>query len=197
MTECAPLISYAPWNKHKTESCGKAVDTLEVKIDSDDPENIVGEIMVKGDNVMEGYYKNPEATELVLSKDGWLRTGDLGLIDENGAIFIKGRNKSMILGPSGKNIYPEEIESLINTRYLILESIVIEKDQKLIALVCPDQDKMKTKGIQQDELNKVFEKYRKKVNKRLPDHVNISKFELHIEEFEKTPKKSIKRFKYQ
>ena len=197
MTECAPLISYAPWNTHKPESCGKAVDTLEVKIDSDDPENIVGEIMVKGDNVMEGYYKNPEATEPVLNKDGWLRTGDLGLIDGNGAIFIKGRNKSMILGPSGKNIYPEEIESLINTRYLILESIVIEKDQKLIALICPDQDKMKTKGVQQDDLSVIFEKYRKKINKRLPDHVNISKFELHVEEFEKTPKKSIKRFKYQ
>ncbi|MEA1898075.1 MAG: long-chain fatty acid--CoA ligase, partial [Bacteroidota bacterium] len=102
-----------------------------------------------------------------------------------------------ILGPSGKNIYPEEIESLINTRYLILESIVIEKDKKLIALICPDTDKMKTKGVQQDELNVVFEKYRKKINKRLPDHVNISKFELHVEEFEKTPKKSIKRFKYQ
>ena len=197
MTECAPLISYAPWSAHKLESCGKAVDTLEVKIDSDEPGTIVGEIMVKGDNVMQGYYKNPEATKQVLNKDGWLRTGDLGLIDENGSIFIKGRNKSMILGPSGKNIYPEEIESLINTRYLILESIVIEKDQKLIALVCPDQEKMKTKGIEQDKLNGIFEKYRKKINKRLPDHVNIAKFELHIEEFDKTPKKSIKRFKYQ
>ena len=197
MTECAPLISYASWNTHKFESCGEAVDTLEVKIDSDDPETIVGEIMVKGDNVMEGYYKNPEATEQVLNKDGWLRTGDLGLIDGNGAIFIKGRNKSMILGSSGKNIYPEEIESLINTRYFILESIVIEKDQKLIALVCPDQDKIKTKGVKQDELNVILEKYRKKINKRLPDHANIAKFELHIEEFEKTPKKSIKRFKYQ
>jgi len=197
MTECAPLISYAPWNAHTLESCGKAVDTLEVKIDSDDPENIVGEILVKGDNVMEGYYKNPEATESVLNKDGWLRTGDLGLIDGNGAVFIKGRNKSMILGSSGKNIYPEEIESLINTRYFILESIVIEKDQKLIALVCPDQEKMKVKGVQQEKLKDILEKYRKKINKRLPDHVNIAKFELHIEEFDKTPKKSIKRFKYQ
>ncbi len=196
MTECAPLISYSSWREHEPESCGKAVDTLEVKIDSEDPVLVTGEIMVRGDNVMQGYYKNPEATGLVLSKDGWLRTGDLGIIDKEGNIYIKGRNKSMILGPSGKNIYPEEIESFINTKFLVLESIIVEREGKLIALMVPDRDKMKSKGIKDEDLKKKFEEYRIKLNKKLPSHVTIAGCEIYNEEFEKTPKKSIKRFKY-
>lgn len=197
MTECGPLISYASWKEKRPASCGKVVDTLEIKIDSPNQENIVGEIMVRGDNVMDGYYKNTEATESVLEKDGWLHTGDLGLIDKDGFIYIKGRSKSMILGPSGKNIYPEEIESIINTRYYILESVVVEKEGKLIALVCPDQERVKDKKLTPKKLEKKLEKYRVKINDKLPSHVSISKYILHEEEFEKTPKKSLKRFLYQ
>ncbi len=197
MTECGPLISYAPWNEAKAQSCGRVVDTLEVKIDSDDQQNKVGEIMVKGDNVMDGYYKNPEATKEVIDKDGWLHTGDLGVIDADGFIFIRGRNKSMILGPSGKNIYPEEIEAMINSRYYILESLVIEKDGQLVALICPDQERLKEKKGKKKTVEEIMEKYRLKLNKRFPSHVKISKFILHEEEFEKTPKKSLKRYLYQ
>ncbi len=197
MTECGPLISYSPWNNRRLASCGKVVDTLEVKIDSPDQENIVGEIMVRGDNVMDGYYKNKEATDEVLDKDGWLHTGDLGLIDNEGFIYIKGRSKSLILGPSGKNIYPEEIESEINTRYYILESLVIEKEGKLVALICPDQERLKAKKMSPEKFEQKLEKYRVKINGRLPSHVNISTYILHEEEFEKTPKKSLKRYKYQ
>lgn len=197
MTECGPLISYTPWNARQLETCGKVVDTLEVKIDSPDQENIVGEIMVKGENVMDGYYKNKEATEAVLDKDGWLHTGDLGVIDKEGFIYIKGRSKSMILGPSGKNIYPEEIESVINSRYYILESLVIEKENKLVALICPDQERLKAKKMTPEKLEKKLEDYRVKINSRLPSHVSIAKYVLHEEEFEKTPKRSLKRFKYQ
>lgn len=197
MTECGPLISYAPWKEAKAKSCGRVVDTLEVKIDSDDQQNKVGEIMVKGDNVMDGYYKNKEATEEVIDKDGWLHTGDLGVIDADGFIFIRGRNKSMILGPSGKNIYPEEIEAMINSRYYILESLVIEKDGQLVALICPDQERLKEKKGEKKKVEEIMEGYRLKLNKRFPTHVKISKFILHEEEFEKTPKKSLKRYLYQ
>lgn len=197
MTECGPLISYAPWKEAKAKSCGRVVDTLEIKIDSDDPQNKVGEIMVKGDNVMDGYYKNPEATEEVIDKDGWLHTGDLGVIDADGFIFIRGRNKSLILGPSGKNIYPEEIEAMINSRYFVLESLVIEKDGQLVALICPDQERLKGKKGKKKKVEEILEEYRTKLNKRFPSHVKISKFILHEEEFEKTPKKSLKRYLYQ
>ena len=197
MTECGPLISYAPWKEAKAKSCGRVVDTLEIKIDSDDPQNKVGEIMVKGDNVMDGYYKNQEATEEVIDKDGWLHTGDLGVIDADGFIFIRGRNKSLILGPSGKNIYPEEIEAMINSRYFVLESLVIEKDGQLVALICPDQERLKGKKGKKKKVEEILEEYRTKLNKRFPTHVKISKFILHEEEFEKTPKKSLKRYLYQ
>ncbi len=197
MTECGPLISYAPWKEAKAQSCGRVVDTLEIKIDSDDQQNKVGEIMVRGDNVMDGYYKNKEATEEVIDKDGWLHTGDLGVIDADGFIFIRGRNKSLILGPSGKNIYPEEIEAMINSRYFVLESLVIEKDGQLVALICPDQERLKTKKRKKKKVEKILEEYRLKLNKRFPSHVKISKFILHEEEFEKTPKKSLKRYLYQ
>ena len=197
MTECGPLISYAPWKEAKAQSCGRVVDTLEIKIDSDDQQNKVGEIMVRGDNVMDGYYKNKEATEEVIDKDGWLHTGDLGVIDSDGFIFIRGRNKSLILGPSGKNIYPEEIEAMINSRYFVLESLVIEKDGQLVALICPDQERLKEKKGKKKKVEEILEEYRLKLNKRFPSHVKISKFILHEEEFEKTPKKSLKRYLYQ
>jgi long-chain acyl-CoA synthetase len=197
MTECGPLISYAPWKEAKAGSCGRVVDTLEIKIDSDDPQNTVGEIMVKGDNVMDGYYKNQEATDQVIDKDGWLRTGDLGVIDTDGFIFIRGRNKSMILRPDGKNIYPEEIEAMINSRYYILESLVVERQGQLVALIYPDHERLKTKKVKENKIEEILEDYRKKLNKRFPAHVKIAKFVLHEEEFEKTPKKSLKRYLYQ
>ncbi len=196
MTECGPLVSYAPWTKTKIGSCGKAVDTLKVKIDSEDQQNIVGEILIKGENVMVGYYKNEEATKIAINNDGWLHTGDLGIIDNDGFIFIKGRSKSMILGPSGQNIYPEEIESIINNRACVAESIVVQRDNKLIALVYPDDDIVKNRGLSNDDMLKILEDYRIKLNAHLPSYMNISHFEIHSEPFEKTPKQSIKRFIY-
>jgi long-chain acyl-CoA synthetase len=196
MTECGPLVSYAPWHQAKTGSCGKAVDTLEVKIDSEDPQNVVGEILMKGENVMAGYYKNKEATKMAIDKEGWLHSGDLGIIDNDGFIFIKGRSKSMILGPSGQNIYPEEIESVINNRACVAESIVVQRNNKLVALVFPDEDVVKSRGMTQDDVLKKLEEYRIKLNTNLPAYMNISRFEIHPEPFEKTPKQSIKRFLY-
>ncbi len=196
MTECGPLVSYAPWYEAKLGSCGKAVDTLEVKIDSEDPQNIVGEILMKGENVMVGYYKNKEATKMAIDKDGWLHSGDLGIIDKDGYIFIKGRSKNMILGPSGQNIYPEEIESIINNRACVAESIVVQRNNKLVALVYPDEEVVKSRGMTYDDVLKKLEEYRKKLNTHLPAYMNISRFEIHEEPFEKTPKQSIKRFLY-
>jgi long-chain acyl-CoA synthetase len=191
------LISYAPWNKNKLGSCGRAVDTLEVKIDSEDQHNIVGEILVRGDNVMDGYYKNEEATKEVIDDEGWLHTGDLGVIDEDGFIFIRGRNKNMILGPSGKNIYPEEIESEINNCKYIQESLVVERSEKLVARVYPEQEKFKEMHSDKEKLEKLLKDYLKRLNKNLPAHVKISRFEIMDQEFEKTPKKSLKRYLYQ
>ena len=197
MTECGPLISYAPWDKNKLGSCGRPVDTLEVRIDSEDQQNIVGEILVRGDNVMEGYYKNEEATKEVIDDEGWLHTGDLGIVDEDGFIFIRGRNKNMILGPSGKNIYPEEIESEINNCMYIQESLVVERGDKLAALVYPEQEKFKELKRDKEKLQKILNDYLKRLNKKLPAHVKIARFEIMDEEFEKTPKKSLKRYLYQ
>ncbi len=196
MTECGPLISYSGWKTFKIESTGKTVDTMEARIDSSDQQRIEGEILVKGENVMNGYFKNKEATEEVLSKDGWLRTGDMGLIDKDGIIFIKGRVKNMILGASGQNVYPEEIESSINNHQLILESVVKEENGKLIALVVPDKEVMRLRKFNDDNLPRIFEYYRKDTNKKLPAYMQISKYIIHDEEFEKTPKKSIKRYMY-
>jgi long-chain acyl-CoA synthetase len=196
MTECGPLISYSGWKTFKVESTGKTVDTMEARIDSSDQQRIEGEILVKGENVMNGYFKNKEATEEVLTKDGWLRTGDMGLIDKDGVIFIKGRIKNMILGASGQNVYPEEIESSINNHQLILESVVKEENGKLIALVVPDKEVMRLRKFNNDNLPRIFEYYRKDTNKKLPAYMQISKYIIHDEEFEKTPKKSIKRYMY-
>ncbi|MCK5028028.1 MAG: AMP-binding protein [Bacteroidales bacterium] len=196
MTECGPLISYANWDKAKIGSAGKLVDTLEVKIDSEDPYNEVGEIMVRGENLMYGYYKNVEATEQAIDKEGWLHTGDLGIIDEEDYIFIKGRNKSMILGPSGENIYPEEVEAKLNNLMYIQESVVIEKDNKLIALIYPDLETVDRDKIDEARLIKIMEENKKEVNLSLAKYMQISKIKIYPEEFEKTPKRSIKRFLY-
>ena len=158
MTECGPAISYDDWHTFKAGSCGKAVDRMEIAINSSDPENIVGEILVRGANVMDGYYKNHEATSSAIDEDGWLHTGDLGTIDSEGYLFIKGRSKNMILGPSGQNIYPEEIEDRLNALPYVSESLVIEKDGKLIALVYPDYEVVKKEKISRAEFEALFEK---------------------------------------
>jgi long-chain acyl-CoA synthetase len=196
MTECGPLISYASWDTTKLGASGRAVDTLEVTIDSSDPEKQVGEIILRGENVMLGYYKNEEATNAVIDKNGWMHTGDLGVIDKEGNIFIKGRSKSMILGPSGQNIYPEEIEAIINNQKYITESLVISEDNKLIGLIYPDYDQVKNENLTEQQLLTVLDSIRKNINERLPDFMAVSKFRIHPEEFVKTPKRSIKRFLY-
>lgn len=196
MTECGPLISYDGWRTSKLGSCGKAVDTLEVKIDSPDPQNVVGEIILRGDNVMLGYYKNEKATKDVIDEDGWMHTGDLGVIDRDGYIYIRGRSKDMLLGPSGKNIYPEEIESLINNYNYVTEAVVITEDDKLVGLIYPDYEALRTDGIDEDGLAAALDTIRKDVNSRMPDYMAVTKFRVHPEEFAKTPKKSIKRYLY-
>ncbi len=196
MTECGPLISYAAWDKTMPGSAGKLVDRMEVRIDSPDPYNIVGEIQVRGENTMTGYYKNEETTKESFTEDGWLRTGDLGIIDQNNFIFIKGRSKNMILGPSGQNIYPEEIEARICNLPYIAECVVTERDNKLIAKIFPDFEAIKAEKLSTDDLPALMEENRKKLNSELPRYEQISTFEIVDEEFEKTPKKNIKRFKY-
>jgi long-chain acyl-CoA synthetase len=196
MTECGPLISYASWDTTKLGASGRAVDTLDVTIDSPDPVNIVGEIILRGENMMIGYYKNEKATSEVIDKNGWMHTGDLGVIDKEGNLFIKGRSKTMILGPSGKNIYPEEIEAVINNKDYITESLVISVDNKLIGLIYPDFELIKRDNISDQQLNLILEESRKEVNNRLPEFMAVSKFRIHPEEFAKTPKRSIKRFLY-
>lgn len=196
MTECGPLISYAPWKINRIGASGKKVDTLEVKIDSPDPTRIVGEIVLRGENAMTGYYKNPEATSEIIDEEGWLHTGDLGLIDKDGFIYIKGRSKSLILGSNGKNIYPEEIEASINNKDYVMESLVVYRDEKLVALVYPDYEKMKKDNVPAESLQEIFEHYRKEINTGLPKYMNVARFEVHPEEFVKTPKRSIKRFLY-
>lgn len=196
MTECGPLISYASWDTTKIGASGRAVDTLEVTIDSPDPEKMVGEIILRGENVMTGYYKNEKATSEMIDSKGWMHTGDLGVIDKEGNIFIKGRSKSMILGPSGKNIYPEEIESVINNKDYIVESLVISEDNKLIGLIFPDYEMLKKNNISDEQLLTILDETRKDVNQRLPEFMAVSKFRIHPEEFVKTPKRSIKRFLY-
>ena len=196
MTECGPLISYENWDKFVPGSSGKSVDTLEVKIDSEDPENITGEIMVRGDNVMIGYYKNEEATKEIIEKDGWLHTGDIGLLDKEGNIHIKGRSKSMILGANGKNIYPEEIEAIFDNRFAVGESLIVHRNDKLVALIYPDFELVEKEKIPQEELLKLYETHKKAVNQKLPGYMNVATIELQNEEFVKTPKKSIKRYLY-
>lgn len=198
MTECAPIICYEDWKFFKAGSCGKAAPRMEVKIDSQDPEHIVGEILTRGDNVMLGYYKNPEATAQVIDAEGWLHTGDLGVMDKEGNVFIKGRSKNMLLGPSGQNIYPEEIEEKLSNMPYVCENIVIQQsDNKLVALIYPDFEEAYANGLSQADIEKAMEANRVAVNAELPAYSQIARVKIYPEEFEKTPKKSIKRFLYQ
>lgn len=196
MTECGPLISYASWRTYAPGSVGRVVRTLEIRIDSSDPQHEVGEIQVKGENVMDGYYKNKEATQAVFTKDKWLKTGDLGLIDAAGNITIRGRSKTMLLGPGGQNIYPEEIEARLNTLPLVSESLIVDKDNRLIALVYPDMEKVDQEKISESHLQKMMEDNRRHLNEKLPPYSRISEIRIVPEEFDKTPKRSIKRYKY-
>ena len=196
-TECAPIITYADYKDFVPTSCGKAVVHMEVKIDSNDPQNVPGEILARGLNVMLGYYKNEEATRETLDKDGWYHTGDLGLMDAEGNVFIKGRSKNMLLGSNGQNIYPEEIEDKLNSMTMVTESVVVQDGDKLVGLVFPDFDEAKNLGLNNDDLVNLMEQNRQQLNEILPAYSKLSSIEIHTEEFEKTPKKSIKRFKYQ
>ena len=196
MTECAPLLGYAPWDSFVPKSCGRCVDRCEVRIDSDDPEHVVGEIQVRGVNVMSGYYRNPEATEAAFTPDGWLRTGDLGVIDAAGNIFIRGRSKNMILSSNGQNIYPEEIEAIVNNQPYVVESVVVDRNSRLVALVYFDRDKMAADGMAPDAVSFVAETVMAEANRSLPAYSRISKVEVMDTPFEKTPKMSIRRFLY-
>lgn len=196
MTECGPLITYAPWDANRNFSCGRPIPHVIVKINSSDPQFIPGEILVKGENVLVGYYKNPESTKDTIDEDGWMHTGDMGIIDNEGFVYIRGRSKNMILGASGQNIYPEEIEAKLNNMPFVLESLVIEKNGKLHAIVVPDKDLMASQGITNDQLELEMANNQKHLNSQLPSYMTISKVELQFEEFQKTPKKSIKRFLY-
>ena len=196
MTECGPLISYEDWFKYAFHSCGKELPQCHVRIDSENPTEKDGEIQVKGINVMKGYYKNDEATKAVFTEDGWMRTGDLGVLDKAGNIYIHGRSKNMILGPSGQNIYPEELEDKLNSTPCIIESIVVEREGKLVALVFPDLSAEGKKLLGTKSLTQQMEENRTTVNKELPIYSQISAVELVASEFEKTPKRSIKRYLY-
>lgn len=198
MTECGPLISYIPAINHRKASVGKLMDTLEIRIDAEvtGASDGSGEIQVRGENVMEGYYKNDEATRATFTDDGWLHTGDIGILDEDGYIFIKGRHKSMLLGASGQNIYPEEIEARLNNLPYVEESLVIEKEKKIVALVYPNMEAADAENLEAEQLSQLMEINRQTLNSQLPPYSKIAKIELFPEEFEKTPTKKIKRFLY-
>ncbi len=195
-TECAPIITYADWKTHKTGSCGRQVVHMEVKIDSKHPHREPGEILARGLNVMLGYYKNEEATRQTIDSNGWYHTGDLGIMDRKGNVFIKGRSKNMILGPSGQNIFPEEIEDALNSLPMVNESIVVQRDTKLVALVHPDMDGCSALNMSSDDVEDLMKKNLEQLNSTQPPYCRISHIEICNEEFEKTPKKSIKRFLY-
>ena len=195
-TECAPIICYSDYQSFVPGSCGRAVIHMEVKIDSPDPENIPGEILARGTNVMLGYYKNEEATRQTIDIEGWYHTGDLGTMDSYGNVFIKGRSKNMLLGPSGQNIYPEEIEDRLNSMPLVVESIVVQRDTKLVALVYPDFDEAKNMGIGKTDIEAQMQQNLQDLNATQPAYCNLSSIEIQNTEFEKTPKKSIKRYLY-
>ena len=195
-TECAPIICYSDWHTFAPGSCGRAALHMEVKIDSSNPRIVPGEILTRGLNVMLGYYKNEEATRQALDKDGWYHTGDLGLMDEHGNVFIKGRSKNMLLGSNGQNIYPEEIEDKVNSMALVVESVVVQRAEKLVALVYPDYDEAHKMGFTDEDIHGVMEQNRAQLNQQLPAYAKLTDIEIRTEEFEKTPKKSIKRYLY-
>lgn len=197
MTECAPLVSHTPWREFVPHSAGRVLPgIMECRIDSEDPENIPGEICVRGENVMRGYYHNYEATDKVLHDDGWLHTGDMGTLSADGTVFIRGRLKTMLLGANGQNIYPEEIEAKLNNMIFVNESLVVERDGKLVGLVYPDYDTMDAMGVTRDQLPEKMEEIRTELNKLVAPYERITRIELIANEFEKTPKRSIKRFLY-
>ena len=193
MTEAAPLMAYEDWWDFASKSCGKAIDTVEVRIDSEDPYNKVGEIQARGMNIMSGYFKNEEATKAAFTADGWMRTGDLGLLDQKGNIFIKGRSKNMILSANGQNIYPEEIEAVVNNQPYVIESVVVDRGARLVALIYMDSEKAKAEGVNLEEYKKTI---MTEVNKSMPAYSKVNVVEYMAEPFEKTPKMSIKRFMY-
>ena len=195
-TECAPLITYEDWDKFKPGSCGKAIHRMEVRIDSPDPANVVGEILCRGDNVMLGYYKNEEETRRTLDPDGWYHTGDLGIIDSDGMLYIRGRSKNMLLGPSGQNIYPEEIEDRLNAMPLVAESVVIQNGTRLYGLVYPDPEEVRQQALTPEALAQTMEQVRRELNADLPAYEQLAGIKIMQQEFEKTPKKSIKRYLY-
>lgn len=196
MTECGPILSYDGWRTFKQGSCGKAVPRMELRIDSRDPQHEVGEILAKGDCVMDGYYKNEEATQEALDNEGWLHTGDMGVIDSDGYLHIRGRCKNMILSANGQNIYPEEIEDKLNNMPFVSESIVVDREGKLVALVVPDTDQVETEKLTEEQLTEAMTENLKELNRQLPTYSQLGSYELFREEFEKTPKRSIKRFLY-
>ena len=196
MTEACPLLAYEHWTKYVAGSCGKAVDVATVRIDSDDPEHIAGEIQAKGENITIGYFKNPEASANAFTEDGYLRTGDLGIMDKEGNIFIKGRSKSMILSANGQNIYPEELEAIINNQPYVAESVVVDRAGKIVALVYLDNDAIKRDNLDSETVSDIPEKIRMGANRQLPGYSQIAKVETVLTPFEKTPKMSIKRFLY-
>ena len=196
-TECAPIICYADYKDFVPGSCGKAALHMQVRIDSSDPANIPGEILCKGPNVLLGYYKNEEATREAIDKDGWFHTGDLGLMDADGNVFIKGRSKTMLLSANGQNVYPEEVEDQLNSMPMVTESVMIQEGDKFIGLVYPDFDEANTMGFSREDLENIMEQNRKDLNVILPAYCRLAEIRIHDEEFEKTPKKSIKRFLYQ
>ena len=197
MTECGPIICSSRWETLKLASCGKATSRMEVRIDSPDPKTHAGEIVCRGMNMMLGYYKNPEATAQIIDANGWLHTGDLGTLDEEGYVTVRGRSKNLLLTSSGQNIYPEEIESKLNNMPYVSESLIVLQHEKLVALIYPDFDDAFAHGLQQTDIQKVMEQNRIELNQQLPNYSQISKIKIHFEEFEKTAKKSIKRFMYQ
>jgi long-chain acyl-CoA synthetase len=194
MTECGPIITYSDWKEHRPGSCGKAALNMEVKVDSPDPNNIPGEIITKGPNIMQGYYKNPEATKYTIDEDGWLHTGDLAVVDKDGYYYIRGRKKNMLLGSNGQNIYPEEAEDQVVTHSVFEECVVVQREGKLVALVYVSDMMLKKLGTTRSELD--LEAIRHEVNLHLPNYCQLSKIEQRDEEFVKTPKKSIRRFLY-
>lgn len=196
-TETAPLITFAHQDNYVAGSCGVAVKHMEVKVLSDDPENVAGELVCRGINVMKGYYKNQEATDAVIDKDGWFHTGDLATMSADGHIFVRGRSKNMLLGPNGQNIYPEEIEDKLNSMAMVNESIVIQSDDKLVALVHPDMEEVNNLGFTDEDLENIMEQNRKELNMQIPSFAKVSRIKLYNQEFEKTAKKSIKRYLYQ
>lgn len=195
-TECAPIICYRDWQTFVKGSCGQAAYHQEVRIDSSDPENIEGEILTKGPNVLLGYYKNEEATAQAIDKNGWFHTGDLGTMDADGNVFIRGRSKNMLLGSNGQNIYPEEIEDTLNSLNLVAECLVVQRDEKLVGLVYPDYEEAKTLGLNEEDINKLMEENRTQLNTIMPTYCKVAELEVRKEEFQKTPKKSIKRYLY-